>query len=288
MLVLISVQVLPDLTTERGMVREQEGPGAAAAAGAEHNEAALRVTSVTVRKGAHPLRRRTKYRTKSYKLAVSLNSQLLSVGLPGLRELHVPEEQRQAGTDAEAWHVGSVVSDKGSDCLCLRNFLCHELHLNLMWDWDPCHGAHHSASHALQRANLKVHSFLMMFAYNVGLGEWKDGARREQVVKSMQDTMDSCGGPAVDVMFRACLKAFQATTNASTMTEESEALIYSQLHDSIWNQAETRLTNNKFFGSVQRFRHREAALIIQFLCWYHWVRPFHSSLSKPSQASPTM
>ena len=237
---------------------------AARNAGEEHNRAAETVfASRKVHKPGLKLKRRQRYRAKSQKLAIALDVQLRAAGTGGWQSLYVDDERRERGDDPEAWKAGTVVSDKGSDCLCLRNFLVHELRLNLMWDFDPCHGAHHSGQHALSRAGLRVHSYLMMFSYNIGLGEWKDGARREQVLASMQDSLAACGGPAGDAVFRACLPAFRETASddAGQWSVDDEIRLYDKLrNDSCWLQADTRLTNNKFFGSLQRFRHREAAM----------------------------
>ena len=124
-----------------------------------------------------------------------------------------------------------------------------------------CHIAHHSAVHGLIRAGLRVHSYLQTFAYNVGLGEWSDQTRREQIVASMKATLCSNTGPADDPIFRACLPFMERCSPADgAWTTASEQEMYNSLKDGpIWDESETRLTNNKFFGYIYRFKMREAS-----------------------------
>ena len=182
-------QVIPELVTERGMALQRGDPVAAKDAMADYRAGAERLVLATKRKKRQKVTKHCRYRVKSYKLGMSLDANMAALGLGGFSRLKIGPEQLADAGYAHRWAHASVISDKGPDCMCLRAYLLHKLGLNLDWTFDPCHGAHHSASHGLQRAGLKTHSLLMCFAYNIGLGEWKDQKRREQIVQSMTDTM---------------------------------------------------------------------------------------------------
>ena len=194
--------------TERGAHVEEGNMAAAGEANKEHQAAATTLLSNRkARQKALPKAtpRRPRMRVKTEKLAVGLQSNMESLGL-GFEQLVISKEELESGENAEEWASASAVVDKGPDCICLSNF-CKARHpdLNLDWKFDPNHGSHHSSLHGMDRANLRVHSFSQVFSYNVGLGEWKDGVRREQIRTSVADTLASSSGPAGDIIFRFCL-----------------------------------------------------------------------------------
>ena len=250
--------VIADLATERGELLREGNVAAARAAAQEHLDKAS--TLFVNRKKETPCKKRVKKRVKSQHLGLALHQNMRSMGLPGLNMFRIPDDELQKGEHPELWPSGSAVSDKGPDCVCLSHFLHHKK-LNLDWGWDPCHGAHHSAQHGLKRANLAVHAFSQVFSYNVGLGEWSDNVRREQVLESMASTLETSGGHFNDVIFRACLR-FERPPPGGVWTQDLEASIYSAWKDhNCWHQAETKLTKNKYFGVIQRFKFKECE------CW---------------------
>ena len=226
----------------------QGGQSAAEAAAAveEHNKEVPQLFT-TRNERRVTLRRRVKYRIKSYKLVLSLHTQLIALGIKqGFQSFEVDEEELEAGRSPEQWRLLSVVSDLGPDNVCARNFLAGKLRLNVDWCWDPCHGGHHSCQRGLDRAGLRTHSFSMIFAYNIGLGEWKDGSRREQVLQSVTDSLATSGGPSNDVCYRLCAPFFQLETtdgDGSRMvsTEDDEQRYAGLADDNCWHRSETRL-----------------------------------------------
>ena len=256
-------KVLPELSSERAMARGASNLADVQAADTVYKAAAERLVVTKNRKNpAGGRRKHVRYRVKSYKLAQALDSNLSALGLGGFRRLKVADADMAGERDAENWVCASINSDKGSDCLCLRSFLLNHLKLNIDWSFDTSHGAHHSAGHAMVRSGLRVHSYMMSFAYNVGLGEWHDGTRREQIGQSMKDTMlTSAGNASNDVLFQAALPFFEKTSPPADglWSTDYEQSLYDDLkRQSIWDQSETRLSNCKFFGYIYRFKHREA------------------------------
>ena len=87
-------------------------------AAAAHKEASQRLVVARAARSGHR-KRRSRYRVKSYKLAVSLNSNLVAIGVGGIQSLQVPGDQLESGEGADSWVRASIVSDKGPDCMCL-------------------------------------------------------------------------------------------------------------------------------------------------------------------------
>ncbi|CAK0893624.1 unnamed protein product [Prorocentrum cordatum] len=96
----------------------------------------------------------------------------------------------------------------------------------------------------MARAGLKTHSYLMTFAYNIGLGEWRDQARREQVKASLQDTLATSGGPAYDAVFRHCSAVFERDRpppNGAWTAEHAEQVYEELKQRTCWDESETRI-----------------------------------------------
>lgn len=191
------------------------------------------------------------------------------MGLGGFATFEIAEEELEQGEHPKAWPLSGFVSDKGPDCCCLRNFLVYYLRLCIDWWFDPNHGAHHSCQHALSRAGVRVHSWLMIVAHNLGQGEWRDGSRREQVHQSVQDTVASSGGPMGDVVFRHLLPFLRAslTETSSVATTTTDEELYDTLRTTnCWHQSETRLMvlprvdcmRQEFFGFCIISKHKHS------------------------------
>ena len=205
--------------------------------------------------------RRTMYRQKTLDLLLNMHCQFLDLGLGGLQKLQVDEQELEDGIYPEKWNTGSVVIDKGPDGMCARNFSLKSLRLNLDWIFDTRHGGHHSAMHAIDYAKLRVNNWLMLYAYNIGLGEWKDGARRDQIVESIQDTVTVCVCSEDDAVWQLTYPGMVrdnkfSRTPATALDEQGD---YEHVkNDHVWLQSDTRCSNSKFFGSIQRFKYRES------------------------------
>jgi len=248
--------VLPDHSTERGSVAAVGDTAALEASTEAHREAAQHLVlarSRTKTKGA--MKKHVRYRTKSYKLGVALDCSLKCLGCDaGLGAFMVPKEHLDKGTGAATWPSLTITSDKGPDCLALRNYIVNKMAgCNIDWQFDPCHGAHHAISHALVYSGLKVHSFLMVFAYNTGIGPWGDGSCREAVLKSMADTKTAYQTSQSDPCFQAALPLWLDACDGEWSTAVEQAA-YEDIHsESVWSQSDPRLTNSKFFGYTTRF-----------------------------------
>lgn len=234
------IQVMKDLSTERGAHVERGEPVQAAEAAKAHGASAEQL--FTSRKKRQRIKRKEKYRTKSRKLGIAYDSCLKALGCGGLSAFEIQDLELERGTQPETWPLLSIVSDMGPDCVCLANYLVNKLSLNVDVTYDPCHGAHHACHDGMNRANLRTHSYLMMFAYNIGLGEWKDGTRREQVKQSMADTQQSCGSFHDDVVFRYCMAGLHQEAAASGVSTDDVAELYKWVAaNNCWEQADTRL-----------------------------------------------
>ena len=173
-------QVIADLRTDRGDACEVHDVALVASASAGHQD----------RAGAWLERRRAgdtvpqrpkKHRRKSYEWCATLDNALRGATGRGLQDLQVKKAELANPTAPQSWRLAGGVADKGSDGCCASAFLTRQLHLNLDRIWDPSHGAWGSCKEAIQKCGLGVHQFLMLMAYNVNYGEWKDGCRYEQI-----------------------------------------------------------------------------------------------------------
>ena len=207
-------------------------------AAAEHAIHSMRLFRPRADAGAQP-RRRIKKRVKTYKLGVALDTNQQAFGLQGWSAFQISEEQLRTGMGAKRWPYLGVVSDLGPDCLCLRNFLRSDQHRLVDLWFDPNHGGHHSCQHGMDRSGLRFHSATMTFAYNVGLGEWKDGSRREQVLTSITDTMNSTD-VADDVVFRKVSAAMRLEYSCGESASGQE-LRRAFAAENCWHQSETGL-----------------------------------------------
>jgi len=246
-------QIVADLQTERGSAHVAGDAAGAAAAAADHAQESEKLLA-SRRAQVTKAKRRTKHRVKSQKLGTILHSVLKAFGWAGgMTKLEVDPEELRKGERPQDWPLLSVVSDEGPDCMCLRNWIGNvTTNVNIDWDWDPCHSGHHSAQHGMNRAGLRTHDMLMTFAYNVGNGEWKDGARREQILQSTNDTLATSGGAANDVAFRLAapyLRQARESLDAAPTVEQDE-LIYAALKEhNCWHESETRLSFVSFKDS---------------------------------------
>lgn len=236
-------EVIADLVTERGRHLESGDLDGAHVAAQVHAEKVGQLFIARKQRGKLVLSRRSKFRTKSFKLAVVVDQQIKAFGYRGLEDLVIDEDELENGVNPSSWRLAGMLSDKGPDCACLKAFLEQVLNLSLDWWLDPCHGGHHSAQHGQDRAGLRMHAFSMTFAYNCGLGEWGDGTRREQVLRSIEDTMQTSGGPHNDPAFMACLSDFtrERPPEDGDISGNYNERLYEAVHrQNAWHQSDTK------------------------------------------------
>ena len=232
-----------------------------AAEAAEHKRIAIRLFR-GFRAQAGDRKRRNKYRTASYKLGVALNNQLDSLQLGGFGRLLVAEADLESGERADVWPGASIVTDQGPDCNCLANFLRSMPALNLELDADTNHGAHHAVQHGQDRAGLRTHAYLMTFCWNVGLGEWKDYSRRQQVEESLAATLNATSCAADDEILQFALPfSLVAMRARGAPADDNDAFadeIRAQLIEStVWSVGDAKITNSRWFDAIKRFSKKE-------------------------------
>lgn len=98
---------------------------------------------------------------------------------------------------------------------------------------------------------------MMLMAYNVGFGEWRDGSRWEQMRKSVADTV-AVTAPGGDELFQFCLPGLLRSKKIDTLDAVTENQLYQELKASyIWGSIETKLWYSRFFCVIKRFEDLE-------------------------------
>ena len=238
----------------------QQGPesaNVAAQAFADANKAWMQRTPGRARI-KHFLPKR--YRKKTHQWLCALDAGIsFMLGKPGLQRFIVPTEDLDAGANPYAWPSVWVATDRAPDAVAGMSFLRWQLRANVWPDWDPSHGAFRAALEGITAAGLMVHLSLMTLAYNCGYGEWKDGARHEQIKESVKDSVQTMSG-AQDIIFQNLLLRLARERGIDPVdlsTQRVEELHDSLLEDSCWARALPKLTTNKFFGVYDRYRDHE-------------------------------
>ena len=141
-------------------------------------------------------------RSKSWQWCCALDNALQCGAGVSLEKFKITDSELRAPKAPWSWPACSGVIDKGSDGVCGANFLLNKLKLNLIMDFDPSHGAWRSTITSINHSGLGTHLYLMLMAYNIGYGEWKDGTRFEQIKQSVKDTTQNIEDPEDDAFFR--------------------------------------------------------------------------------------
>lgn len=201
-------------------------------------------------------------RQKSCQWVAMLENALACVGV-ALKDFRVPADKLKDASDCLSWKLLGVASDKGPDAVCGSSFLSRCVQLNMDTWWDPSHGAWRACLNALADCGLAIHNMLMVMAYNVGFGEWKDGSRWEQIRTSVIDTATT-GTPEVDDVFQYVLPGIcrDRGLDPSCVDEHGEREIYASLADGgCWRTIYPKISQSRFFGVLKRFEDVEAH------CW---------------------
>ena len=260
------VKVLPDLLTNRALAAA-DGSAAVDAVNQAQN-AAIRIWSG--RGPRRPGRGRKinmakTYRRKTYAFGVALDHTCRMTIGKGLESLDVPEDTRRSGEGCETWSAAHMVSDKGPDCVCFANFVRWHLRLNVEWHFDASHGGAGSCRDACARAGLACHSFLAYLAYNAGYGEWKDGARAEQVRASIS-AATAVNSSSSDAAFQFV----QARFGSVCRSVDEEAVLYERLRadGGAWKHDLPRVSLSKYFVLRSRFvEHERGAWLDRAYGW---------------------
>ena len=108
-------------------------------------------------------------------------------------------------------------------------------------------------------AGLACHAYVAYLVYNAGYGEWKDGARAEQVRKSIQDTT-AANSANSDAAFQYCLSRYPRW-GQTCHGKVDEADIYRRLqeHGGCWQTDLRRVSPSKYFVLRTRYVEHERA-----------------------------
>lgn len=248
-----------DLQTDRGEAREIDDAAMAQTAAEAHHKVA-RMWLHKKRKAVSEtagITRPKKHRRKSWQWLATLDNAMKSSTTHGLATFQVSTEKLATRADPLNWPLALGVADKGPDSVCSAAFLNYKLHCNVDMTWDTAHGAWGSCRDGVQRAGLSSHLWLALMAYNVGLGEWKDRSRQEQIKQSIIDNFKT-STTQTDVCWQVCV-ADILNQRGCAWSEEMEEAIYSEMeHGGCMRTTLPRVSMTRFFGIIKRFRDYES------------------------------
>ena len=174
---------------------------------------------------------RKKYRTKTQETGLNLHHQLECLTGIGLNGWKI--DKRWVGNraiDPYLWPRLDIASDRGSDEVCLRNYLCYggvtgDQKFNIQWHWDDNHDNKNTVKQGLKDAGLWPHQLLVTVAAKASKGPWNSGLRRQQWKAAVGDHLRNHthkNSPVFGWMMEAILQEKQMTHRLAEKSIEQD------------------------------------------------------------------